>query len=59
MRCCSTSRAVSTEVAFLAGIGLAVYYRKFSPDRYQGVGRFVHHEVGDSLPEISPMPAGD
>jgi hypothetical protein len=31
-------------LVYLAGIGLAVYYRKFSPDRYQGVGRFVHHE---------------
>jgi hypothetical protein len=37
----------------------SVYYRKLSPDRFQDVGRFVHHEVGDSLPETSPMPAGD
>lgn len=46
-------------LVFLAGIGLALYYRKFSPGRYQGVGRFVHHEVGDSLPETFPTPAGD
>lgn len=44
---------------FLAGIALALYYRKFKPDRYQGVGRFVHHDVDESLPDTSPVPASD
>ena len=37
-------------LVFLAGIGLGLYYRKFRPDHYQGVGRFVHHDVGEALP---------
>jgi amino acid transporter len=30
---------------FLAGIGLALYYRAASRERYQAIGRFVHEEA--------------
>jgi amino acid transporter len=32
-------------LAFLAGIGLALYYRSNSPARYRAIGRFVHEDA--------------
>jgi hypothetical protein len=30
---------------FLAGMGLALYYRTANPPRYRAIGRFVHEDV--------------
>lgn len=44
-------------LVFAAGAALALYYRRFSPERYEAVGRFVHHDVDEPL-ETSPTLAG-
>lgn len=56
---CAESIPYVVLLVFLAGIGLGLYYRKFRPDHYQGVGRFVHHHVGEGLPVTSPATAAD
>jgi amino acid transporter len=32
-------------IIFLAGIGLALYYRSARPERYRAIGRFVHEDA--------------
>jgi amino acid transporter len=32
-------------IIFLAGIGLALYYRSSRPDKYRAIGRFVHEDA--------------